>query len=408
MAPADRSAVRRAVGTAAVHATPIDTASSGSLEFLVRIGLVVAGGVDRSGRERVLPELLDFIERLARQHDVHVFALQYYAQPCDYPLLGATVHDLGRVDRPRGARVWRMRGRLRRAVERIGAFDLLHAYWGMPAGVVALDVARALGIRAVVTLTTGELVGIADIEYGLQRHRRDRRAIDRILRYAGQVTVPTHYMQRLAGAKASRVVVMPMGLNRDRFAASTLPDGPPWRLLRVATINRVKDYPLLLHAFAHLVQTEPDARLDIVGEDLLGGAMRTLAERLSVGERVTFHGYQPIDRLPAFYAQAHVHVVSSHHEASSVTAIEAALAGVATVGTAVGHLADWATLDPPAACVSGREPAALADAITGLLRDPSRRRRLAAAARSWALEHDADWSAAAFERLYERVAAAPR
>ena len=357
----------------------------------------------------MLPELLDFIERLARRHDVHVFVLQYYAQPCDYPLLGAAVHDLGRVDRPRGARLWRMRRRLRRAVAGLGGVDVLHAYWGVPSGVVAVDVARALGIPAVVTLTTGELVAIDDIEYGLQRRRRDRRTVDRVVERAALVTVPTHFMQQLAGANAPRVVVVPMGLNRDRFVASPPPDGPPWRLLRVATINRVKDYPLLLHAFAHLVRAEPDTRLDIVGEDLLGGTMQTLAERLSIGGHVTFHGYQAMDRLPAFYAQAHLHVVSSRHEASSVTALEASLAGVATVGTAVGHLADWAQLDPPAACtVAGREPAALADAIIALLRDPPRRRQLAASARSWALEHDAERSAAAFERLYARVAAAPR
>src|SRR5437764_6634744 len=99
----------------------------------MRIALVVAGGVDRSGRERVLPALLWLIERLARRHDVHVFALHYYPEARSYPLLGATVHDIGRVEGPPGLRRLRVRSRLRRAVERAGPFDLLHAYWGMPA-----------------------------------------------------------------------------------------------------------------------------------------------------------------------------------------------------------------------------------------------------------------------------------
>src|SRR5256885_7339984 len=83
---------------------------------VVRIGLVVTGGVDASARERVVPALLWLIERLARRHDVHVFALHYHRTPRSYPLLGAMVHDLGRVDWPPGLRGTRVTARLRRAV----------------------------------------------------------------------------------------------------------------------------------------------------------------------------------------------------------------------------------------------------------------------------------------------------
>ncbi len=69
----------------------------------MRIGLVVTGGFDRGGRERVVPTLLWLVERLARRHQVHVFVVDYYREPCDYPLLGATVHDLGRVPGPSGS-----------------------------------------------------------------------------------------------------------------------------------------------------------------------------------------------------------------------------------------------------------------------------------------------------------------
>src|SRR3954447_16760842 len=84
----------------------------------MRIGLVVTGGVDRSGRERVVPTLLWLIERLARRHEVHVFALHYYRDPCTYPLAGALVHDVGRVDGPPGLRLFRLRRRLDAAIRR--------------------------------------------------------------------------------------------------------------------------------------------------------------------------------------------------------------------------------------------------------------------------------------------------
>jgi hypothetical protein len=47
---------------------------------------------------------------------------------------------------------------------------------------------------------------------------------------------------------------------------------------------------------------------------------------------------------------------------------------------------------------------ALAAAIVDLLHDTPRRQRIAGAAHAWTLAHDADATAAAFERLYGTLA----
>src|SRR6185436_18738171 len=117
--------------------------------------------------------------------------------------------------------------------------------------------------------------------------------------------------------------------------------GPPWRLLRVASLNRVKDYPMLMRALARLVPALPGVHLDVVGEDTLDGSVQQLAKALGVDAHVTFHGFQPTDALAPFYARAHLHLVSSRHEAAGIVVLEAAAAGVPTIGTRVGFLADW-------------------------------------------------------------------
>jgi glycosyltransferase involved in cell wall biosynthesis len=370
----------------------------------MRIGLVVTGGVDRSGRERVVPSLLWLIERLARRHDVHVFALHQYRDPCTYPLLGATVHDVGRVDGPTGLRRFRLRARLAAAVgapASRGRFDVLHAYCGMPAGVVSTQVGRRLGIPVLVSLDSGELVSLDDIRYGLQRRWIDRRAAARTIRDAARITVATDFMARMAPLAGARVDVIPMGIDTGSFPTATrdgTSGGPPWRLLRVASLNAVKDYPTLLQALARILHGGLDVHLDIVGEDTLDEAVQALARTLRVEGHVTFHGFRPTDALAAFYARAHLHVVSSRHEAASVAVLEAASTGLATVGTAVGYVADW-TPDRAVAVPVG-DAAALADAIVALLHDPSRRQRIASAARAWTIAHDADWTAQQFERAY--------
>jgi len=118
---------------------------------------------------------------------------------------------------------------------------------------------------------------------------------------------------------------------------------------------------------------------------------------------VAFHGFQPADALGAFYARAHVHVVSSRHEAASVAMLEAACAGVPTVGTAVGYAADWAA-EGRAVAVPVRDADALALEVVRLIADPERRQRIAARAREWTLAHDADWTAGQFERIYADAA----
>ena len=368
----------------------------------VRIALVVTGGVDRSGRERVTPALLWLIERLARRHDVHVFSVQYSPEPCSYPLAGATIHDIGRVDGPALLRRSRSRARLARAIGAVGRFDLLHAYLGYP-GTLCAPIAKSLGVPLVLTLDSGEPVAIDDIRYGLQQRWIDRRRLRSALRTAGQVTVSTEYMARQPLFAGLSVVIVPIGVDPHLFPPpATRAAGPPWRLLRVASLNRVKDYPMLLAAMRRIVDRNVPAHLDIVGEDTVGGAVHRHAAQLDLLRHVSFHGVHPVDHLSPFYARADLHVVSSRHEAAGVTVLEAAAAGLPTVGTSVGYVADW-TPDRAAAVPIG-DADALAQGIIELLQDPPRRARLGAAARAWTLAHDADWTAARFDELYARAA----
>src|SRR5262249_20293119 len=164
----------------------------------------------------------------------------------------------------------------------------------------------------------------------------------------------------------------------------------------------VKDYPMLLRAMTSIVATLPDTHLDIVGEDTLRGTVQAQSSGLGLDRHVTFHGFQPTDALAGFYACAHVHVMSSRHEAASVAMLAAACAGVPTVGTRVGYAADWAA-DGRAVAVSVGDANALAEATIALLRNRSHREQVASAARAWTLAHDADWTATEFERIYGEV-----
>jgi glycosyltransferase involved in cell wall biosynthesis len=165
----------------------------------------------------------------------------------------------------------------------------------------------------------------------------------------------------------------------------------------------VKDQDTLLRAAAVLARSGVPFALDILGFDTLDGEIQRLAVSLGVSDCVTFHGFVPHAQLRPFFESADLLLVSSRHEADPVVVLEAAMAGVPTVGTAVGHIRGWA---PHAAvAVPIRDHEALARETAALLADEARRLRIAAAAQARAIEQDADWTAGEVTRIYAELLA---
>ncbi len=375
----------------------------------MHILLVVPGGVDRGGRERVIPVLLALIERLAERHQVTVVALGQESEDSRYELLGATVVNV-RLPPPRGLLgPFRLAGLVGRAVAAGGSAgrpDVVHGFWAGVSGMVAVTIAKRHRVPSLVSAAGGELVSRPDIAYGGSSGRGGRLIARLAFRGADVVTVASRWMAdqvREAGYRVDRVVVL--GVDTGRYTPGPATSVRPHHVCSVASLNRVKDPGLLLDAFAIVRRQLPGATLELIGVDTLDGEMMRRADALGLGpDVVEFAGFVTPADLPARLGSAALHVLASHHDAAPVAVLEAAACGVATVGTAVGHITDLAALDPPAAVVvPDRTPGAMAAAIIDLLTDDLRRASIAEAARDWALSHDADRTAREFEELYLAV-----
>lgn len=211
-------------------------------------------------------------------------------------------------------------------------------------------------------------------------------------------------MLRAAAAIGIGAERLPWGVALDRLPAVTprpRPSDRPARLLIVGSLNRVKDPSCLLRAAKLLLDRGISFHLDLVGVDLFDGEFERLARNLELSCFVRFHGFQTQERVFEMMAAADLLIVSSRHEADPLVALEAAVAGTPTVGTAVGHLADWAPL--AAAVVPPSEPTALAEVVIELLSDDGRRMAIALAAQQRALREDSDWSATRVLEIYEQL-----
>lgn len=370
----------------------------------MKVAVIVTGGLHPSGREQVVPSWLTLFSELATTHEIHAFVLRHLPEARSYTLLGFHVHDLGRPSAPLGLSRWARERALTAAMSAHGRFDVIHGIWGDPAGQLAVRMGKRFSRPAVATFDSGEFESMPAIEYGSQRTSRGRAAIGEALT-ASRVHVCSEFMAAKTRQHGVTPIVIPLTTVRGAGTAGARiphPGARQLQLLQVASLSRVKNQRLLIDALAR-VAPAIDTRLDLVGEDTLGGELQRHATAIGVGNRVRFHGFKTRAELAPFYAAADIYVQSSMHEAAGVSVLEAAAAGVPVIGTRAGYVADWAP--DRATAIDSPHADAMADAIVALHGDPNRAGAIAAQARAWALERDASWVATRFESLYREAAA---
>jgi glycosyltransferase involved in cell wall biosynthesis len=365
----------------------------------MRVALVVPGGVDRSGEYRIIPALVALLARLSRAHDLQVIALAQESKACEWQLAGAHIRNIGlHLTRTRAlAAILAMHGASR--------FDLVHAIWSGACGLIAVAAGSLLRIPSLIHVAGGELVALPEIGYGGALTWRGRIRERMTLRAASAVSAASAPVIEAVAALGVIAQRVPFGVDLSAWPPREPVRRDPRRsakLIHVASLNRVKDQPTLLRALAALARTGIEFHLDVVGEDTLAGQMQALARELGLSARINFRGFLPQRLLRPLVEAADLMIVSSRHETGPLVALEAAVAGVPTVGTAVGHLAEWA---PQAAvAVSVGDPAALANAIAALLTDEELRLRIAREAFHRAILEDADFTAQRFQAIYTNLA----
>jgi glycosyltransferase involved in cell wall biosynthesis len=337
------------------------------------------------------------IARLARKHDVHVFVLHQEPLPARWELLGAQIHNIGE-----GRTRWRAIAAILAEHHR-APFDLVQAIFSGSCSLIAVAAAKLLRLPSAVHIAGGELVALHDIGYGGRQKWKGRLREALILRSTDAITAASQPIIESLNALGLKAMRIPLGV--DVRAWMPLAPRPrtakPARLIHVASLNRVKDQPILLRAMAVLAKAGLAFELDIVGVDTLQGEMLALVQQHGLQHHVRFLGFKTQAELRPIMESADLLVMSSMHEAGPLVVLEAAVKGVPTVGTAVGHIAEWAPTATLAVPVG--DWAGLAQAVRRVLTDDALRLRLAAEAQRRAMLEDADHTARMFEALYVRL-----
>ena len=210
---------------------------------------------------------------------------------------------------------------------------------------------------------------------------RDRMMIGglRFRRYVALSERVVQELQHYYGVPRDRIVVIPNGVNLDRF--TPVPDD---RNATRDALSLPADGPVLLfvgHEFerkglAHVIDAlaaldDKQARLVVVGAGR-AAPYQQQAARLGISGRVVFTG--PRQDLPQLYRMADAFVFPTAYESFSLTCMEAMACGLPVFATPVGGIEDYLRDGVNGRAITADGPA-IAAALTPMLRDPALRQQ---------------------------------
>jgi glycosyltransferase involved in cell wall biosynthesis len=210
------------------------------------------------------------------------------------------------------------------------------------------------------------------------------------------VTVSAFVADFLArsGVRREQLSVVPTGIDFTRFEPvagggglraelNLAPDTP---LVGTVAILRMKKGHLdLLDAIPRVLERQPNCHFVFAGDGPMREALEARVRELGLESRVHFLGLR---RDVANVLQSlDLFVLPTHQEALGTALIEAAIQGLAAVGTRVDGVPEVVRDGETGLLVPPHDSAALAAAIVELLCDPERRRSMGATAARHAREH---------------------
>lgn len=170
-----------------------------------------------------------------------------------------------------------------------------------------------------------------------------------------------------------KVVVVRNGLDLRQWSVAGDPADADGEAVvgMVAHFREDKDHATFLRAARRVLNVVPSARFCLIGSGPLESAVRECAHRLGITDRVEFRGRLEGEALRSAVGQFQVSVLASKTEGLPNTVLESMAAGRPVVATAVGGTQELIEDGVTGFLVPPGDPAALAERVICLLKEPS-------------------------------------
>jgi glycosyltransferase involved in cell wall biosynthesis len=253
-------------------------------------------------------------------------------------------------------------------------FDLIHAHFIYPDGVVGARLARHYGVPLVITEHAFWQPWLD--QYPLVR----KQAVAAAHASAFHIAVSQSVRQNIAQftGESDRLRVIPVGVDMEVFTplpAGEQPDSDS--ILYVGRIHETKGVDVLLDAMRLLVERRPTVRLSLIGGSFYPQwreqeeRLKRLSDEFGLTEHVRFLGVQPPEQVAEAMRRSTLLVLPSRRETLGAVLIEALACGTPVVATRCGGPEDVVT-ESVGKLVPKEDPSSLAQAMEAVLEQRQR------------------------------------
>ena len=277
-------------------------------------------------------------------------------------------------------------------------FDIVHGFWALPAGFLAVIIGKFFRIKSVVSVLGGDAIYLPEINYGQLRSKLSQKLVVWTLHNASAPIALTKYLEdNLKHYGLTKdLQIIPWGIDTDLFIYKEKVATFPMQFLHIGNLHPVKDQVTLLNAFK-IISDKISAHLTIIGRGELKDTIKELISKLKLADKVTLIDPLPYESLPSFYHRSNMLLHTSLSEGQCEVVTEAMSAGVVVCGTSVGIM-----YDKPDCCVTVdvKNFNDLASRVLQLIEDDEQLRLLKSNAYKFATTHDIHWTIREIQKIY--------
>jgi glycosyltransferase involved in cell wall biosynthesis len=262
--------------------------------------------------------------------------------------------------------------------------DLLHAYWIVPGGFMAV-ITGMLTRKPIVATAAGSDLNIAAASRVVALFARFT-----LKRLSALISVSRPLAEKALalGISQSKSMVIPgpVGIDMETYASPACLKKRALKkiqLLYTGNLESPKRVDTIIRAAGHLNTKGVEFHLTIAGEGLLQADLENLAVSLGIKTHVEFKGRVEHDKIPELMQASHVFLHCSENEGLPVAIMEAMAAGLPVIAANVGGVPELVKNEVTGYSFNFDDDKGFADRIVQLSNDDQTRMKMGHQARAF-------------------------